>query len=63
MRKFILLMNVINRFSIKDCLALFYILDITDMEVVLRFCSVSCSPSSTALTSFPMKPSWADLSF
>ena len=36
MRKFILLMNVINRFSIKDCLALFYILDITDMEVVLR---------------------------
>ena len=63
MRKFILLMNVINRFSIKDCLALFYILDITDTEVVLWLCTDSCSPSSTALTSFPMKSSLAGLSF
>lgn len=33
MRKFILLMNVINRFPIKDCLTLFYILDVIDMDV------------------------------
>ena len=33
MRNFILLMNVINRFPIKDCLTLFYILDVIDMDV------------------------------
>lgn len=33
MRNFILLMNVINRFLIKDCLTLFYILDVIDMDV------------------------------
>lgn len=33
MRKFILLMNVMNRFDIKDCLALFFILDTASCDV------------------------------
>ena len=33
MRTFILLMNVVNRFHIKDCLTLFFIIDTADPSV------------------------------